>query len=314
MTITLPGIYDMPSDDYHVDPTPTASLSAGMINDILIAPAKCYENSRRLNPDWEEPEDTGKFTIGSVSHVLHLEEHEMKRKVVVCEYDDWRKNEAKAKRDDAQKNGQVAILSKNMEKVYEARDAFHSHPFAREAFTHGDREQSMFWKHPIYGFWCRSRPDFVASSRSHLCDLKVTANAEPSNFGRHAYNLGYYRRAAWYLEGCEAITGIRPAHYWFVNQEPKAPYLISVCELDHIALEAGKDENDLAAGIFANCMETGDWYGYRDRDHPDKDRAFRESMPPYAYMQIDRRLGRDGRAWPAPPRPVETEPEYEGIE
>ena len=135
-----------------------------------------------------------------------------------------------------------------------------------------------------------------------MCDYKATANAAPSQFGRHAYGLGYHRRAAWYMEGLEVVTNNKPLHYWFCNQEVKAPYLTSVCELDFVALEAGRDENELAADTFARCLDTGDWPGYRNRLTPDRDRAFRESLPTWALMEIDRRLGRDVLSWSAPKR------------
>lgn len=301
------GIYDIASDTYHADPCPTPSLSAGMINDLLEAPAKCFENSRRLNPDYEEVDTADKFTIGTVSHVIFLEPHLFDERVVIADFDDWRKNDAKALRKAAKEEGKTAILVKHMDQVRAARRAFMANKFVQGAFDDGQFEQSMFWRHPVYGFWCRARPDFFANSITHVNDYKATANANPDNFGRHAYNMGYHRRAAWYMEGMEAIFGRRPDHYWFVSQEIKSPYLTAVCELDWQALEAGQDENNHAAAIFAECMKSGDWPGYRDREHPTVDRAFRKGLPTYAYMQIDERLGRERRQWPAQERV------YEGV-
>lgn len=310
MIITEPGVYELDGETYHADPCETPSLSAGMINELIDAPAKCFHNSRRLNPDYEEPDTADKFTIGTVSHVIFLEPHLFDQRVVVVNFDDWRKNEAKAIRADAKAAGKVPILAKHMEHVWDARVAFMQNGFVREAFSHGLFERSLFWRHPIHGFWCRARPDFMADSLTHLCDYKATANANPEQFGRHAYNMGYHRRAAWYLDGFYALMGKMPDHYWFVNQEPKAPYLTSVVELDWQALEAGRVENNHAAGIFARCLETDDWPGYRDRDHPSTDRAFRVGLPTYAYMDIDRRLGHGAQMWPTSPRP----PEYQGAE
>lgn len=317
--ITEPGIYSLSSAAYHADPTETPSLSAGMINDLLVAPAKCFENSQRLNAAWEPPEKQEKFSIGSVSHIMLLEPHMFDEQVVVVRgktkdgkpSEGYSSQDAKDQRDAAIAAGKTPILPAQLEQVYKARSAFFASAFTRQAFENGKLEQSLFWRHPIYGFWCRCRPDFLADSLAHLNDYKATANASPSNFGRHAYNMGYHRRAAWYLEGAAAVFGKRPAHYWFCNQEVKSPFLTSVVELDHQALEAGQDENDQAAAIFARCLETGDWYGYRDRDHLDADRAFRVGLPTYAYMQIDERLGRDGHGWPAPRA---EQPEYEGVE
>lgn len=288
--INKPGIYDIPADQYHADPCDTPSLSVGMINDLLLAPAKCFANSVRLNPDYEEPEKEDKFTIGTVRHVMFLEPHLFDEKVVVVKFDDWRKAEAKAARDAARDAGKTPILEKHMVKVLAARRAFLANEFVKNAFSDGVFEQSMFWRHPVYGFWCRARPDFVANGRTHMNDYKATTDASPENFGRHAYGLKYHRRAAWYLDGAKVLFGTEPAHYWFINQEVKAPYLPTVIDLDMQAIEAGRMENDGAASLFARCLQTSDWYGYRHRDATDRDRAFRVGLPNYAYMQIDERV------------------------
>ena len=289
--ITTPGIYAMPSEQYHEDPCETPSLSAGMINDLLKAPALCRHNSRRLNPDWEEPEGADKFSIGTVAHVIFLEPDLFSQKVVVLPYDDYRKNEAKAARDAARDAGKTPILAKNMEKVEAAREAFMANPFTKAAFASGKTEMAMFWKHPLWGFWCRARPDFIADSGRHMNDYKATASADPERFGKHAYDMGYHRRAAWYLEGAQILMGKKPDHYWFVSQETKAPFLTAVCELDEQALDAGRFENDQAAEVFQECLRTGDWHGYRHRDNRKQDLAFRVGLPTYAYMQIDQRIG-----------------------
>lgn len=296
--VLVPGIYQMDEKTYHKDPCDTPSLSAGMATDILLAPAKCRESSPRLNDDWEEPEDDGKFTIGKVSHVMVLEPHLFDDRVAIVyaktkdgkPSDNWGTQDAKDQRAAAQASGKTAILAKHMDKVTAARDTLFANSFVSRAFVGGKFEQSMFWKHPRYGFWCRARPDFIVDSGAHLCDYKATGNADPNQFGRHAHAMGYHRRAAWYLEGAEILLGKRPLHYWFINQETKPPYLPSVVELDTQAIEAGQMENDRAAHLFAHCLETGDWYGYRHAANINEDLAFQVGLPAWAYMQIDGRV------------------------
>ena len=288
--ITEPGLYDLSAERYHADPCPTPSLSAGMIRDLLIAPAVCKENSARLNPGWEEPEGAERFTIGTVSHVMFLEPHLFSQRVVVCDFDDWRKGEAKAKRDAVKAAGKTPILSKHMDRIHAARKAFLAHGFVKGAFSGGKFEQSMFWRHPKFGFWCRARPDFLHEGLAHICDYKTTASANPNKFGKHAMDLAYHSRAAWYLEGCRVLFDKTPAHYWFVNQETKAPYLTSVVELDWMAIEAGQSENDRAAGIFDRCLNRNEWPGYRHPNEPDRDLAFQVGLPNFYYTQIEGRI------------------------
>jgi PDDEXK-like domain of unknown function (DUF3799) len=288
--VTLPGIYEMDAEAYHADPCETPSLAAGMINELLKAPKLCHHNSKRLNSDWKELEGTEKFSLGTVAHVIFLEPELFDQKVVVLNYDDWRKSEAKLRRDAALASGKTPILSKHMDKIEAARGAFMANEFTRSAFSNGRTEMAMFWKHPLWGFWCRARPDFIADSGRHLCDYKMTENADPERFGKHAYDMGYHRRAAWYLEGATILLGKRPDHYWFVSQESKAPHLSAIVELDDQALEAGQHENTFAGEIFEQCLRTGDWYGYRHKTDRTRDLAFRVGLPPWAYMQIDTRI------------------------
>lgn len=289
MTITFPGVFDMPSDEYHADPCDTPSLSAGMITDLLAAPAKCFEASRRLNPNWEPPETEEKFTLGTVRHVLFLEPDLFDAKVTVVRFDDWRTKEAKSLRSAIREAGKTPILEKHMDRVHAARRAFLATAFLTAAFADGFYERSMFWRHPEHGFWCRSRPDFIAHSGAYLNDYKATKDANPENFGAHAFRMGYHRRAAWYLDGAAITLGREPDHYWFVNQEDKAPYLTSVIELDVNAIEAGRAQNARASAMFARCLETGEWHGYRDRASLDRDRAFRVGLPNYAFYQMEAR-------------------------
>ncbi len=287
MIIDRPGIYDISSAIYHNDPAATPSLSAGMITDLLRAPAICYTNSKRLNPEWEVPEREDKFSLGTVSHLLFLEPALFDKKVAVVKFDDWRTKEAKTLRDLARESDKTPILEKHMDKVLAARRAFLASPFLRDAFKDGLFEQSIFWRHPVFGFWCRARPDFLANSGAFLNDYKATTDANPENFGRHAYQMGYHRRAAWYLEGARNALGINPQNYWFVNQETKAPYLTSVVSLDVNAIEAGYAQNERGAFLFDRCLKSGDWPGYRHRDALDQDKAFQVGLPTYAYMQME---------------------------
>ena len=285
--ITEPGVYDLPAATYHADPCDSPSLSAGMISDLLTAPALCFHNSPRLNPAYEAPEDQERFTIGSVAHVMFLEPEMFAEKVVPADYPDWRSGKAQYARSLAVAEGKTAILTKHLARIEAARASFMAHGFTREAFRRGRYEQSIFWRHPVHGFWCRARPDFIADALTHTCDYKTTFSADPARFGRHAFELGYYRRAAWYLEGLQIVLGTRPEHYWFVNQEVRAPFLVSVIELDQQALESGAERNELACEMFAEALETGSWPGYRHADDRHRDKAFRVGLPVWAYTRMD---------------------------
>ena len=283
--ITDPIICDMDADEYHRDPTDTPSLSAGMIDDLLVAPALCFYRSRRLNPDWTEPEGQERFSIGTVSHIMHLEPDRFESAVVVVDAADWRTKAAQEARKATVADGRTPILTHQMDRILAARAALLRHPIAASAFTGGRSEQSMFWRHPEHGFWCRARPDYMDDGGSYLADYKATANADPRRFDKHAADMGYHRRAAWYLDGARILIGTEPDHYWFVNQETSAPHLVSVCELDSEALEVGRIENAKACARFAKCLDTGEWWGYRHADNETQDLSFTVGLPSWKVYQ-----------------------------
>ena len=72
LTEHAPGIYfGLPAEEYHADP----ALSTGGIKDLLESPLTYWVNSR-LNPDFEEPEDTTATETGSAFHKRLLEGRE----------------------------------------------------------------------------------------------------------------------------------------------------------------------------------------------------------------------------------------------
>jgi len=52
------------------------------------------------------------------------------------------------------------------------------------------------------------------------------------------------------------------ASFVFIVQEKAAPYLVSVIELDAVALRAGAEANRRALDIYARCTAADRWPGY----------------------------------------------------
>ena len=94
-----------------------------------------------------------------------------------------------------------------------------------------------------------------------IVDYKTAADASTDGFIRHALKYGYDFQSAMYSEGVEAITGKRP-RFVFIAQEKEAPYSGNVMEADELFIQRGKDKFRELLGIYAECMKTGNWYGY----------------------------------------------------
>lgn len=270
--ITKPDVYDMPSEAYHSDCTPTPALSAGFAwNMVKVGgcPAKAWWDSP-LNPDFV-PADSTAFDIGRAAHLLFLEPEQYDARVVVVRADDYRTNAAKAARDDARNAGKAPLLMHQAEAIAMMRRAlrngidglpFATAPgFADDAFKGGLSEASYFWRDEAFGIWCKCRPD--KAKALHVIDYKTSATADPLALPRVAADMGWHVRAAHYLDGHKRLTG-RDATYWYVVQEKEPPYLATVAKLDSDALEWGRMMLPAARAVFARCLKEGRWPSYSE--------------------------------------------------
>lgn len=291
--ITEPGVYDIPADAYHADAAPLPSLSAG---GIKVLRAECprifWEQNRRLNPA-ARPVASDTFDIGTAAHLVYLEPGAIAGAVVEVDAADWRTKAAREAKAEARAAGKVPLLPKDAELLSDMRAEFFANPVAVGAFRGGRAEQSMFWRDRAAGVWCRARPDYMPDNHAYVVDYKTSTTANPRDLSRIAYDQGWHQRAAWYLDGVAAVTGVAPEEYWFVVQSKKPPHLVSVVKLDTFAIDAGRQECRAALDAFARCLAGGTdkkhWPGYRRPDAQGRDAAFVIGLPAWAYMQIQDR-------------------------
>src|SRR5438874_1694876 len=203
---------------------------------------------------------------------------------------DGRNDETRAReaRDAARAAGLVPLLPYQVDIVRAIAGSIRAHPMASEAFRGGEAEITLIWPDPDTGIPCKARPDYLPAHGHWIVDLKTAASANPRSWRDQAYRLGYHARAAWYLDGAEAVLGQVPEAYWFVIVEKEPPYLVSVVSFDNDALVWGRTANRKACERFAVAAVADDWPGYRDPGQ-NHDRAFRVGLPPWAIYQLQDR-------------------------
>ena len=260
--ITGPGIYEMTAEDYHADPVPGGSLSSTGARRLL--PPSCPAKYR-YEQDHGQPHKA-EFDFGTAAHKLVLGEGQ---ELVALDFDSWRTKAVNEKADKARARGAVPLLAKDHAKVLEMADAIRRHPVAGPLFTPGSglAERALFWQDRTTDIWRRSLVDWMKTSgpRFIAADYKTTRDASLDGVQKATAQYGYYQQAAWYLDGIQALgLGGEDAAFVFVFQEKDAPYLVTVAELDVVALRIGRALNRLALGIYAQCRETGHWPAYAD--------------------------------------------------
>jgi PDDEXK-like domain of unknown function (DUF3799) len=254
-----PGVYDMDADTYHARP----ELSSSGARRLL--PPSCpalFEHERTRT---RAPKKI--FDVGHAAHMLVLGEGPAIR---LIDADDWRTKAAKTARDAAYADGAVPLLPIDYEQVQAMADAIRVHPAASALLMPdtGRPERSLFWIDPRTGMRLRARLDWLPNAcgaRMIVPDYKTCAKGDLVSIGRSIYTYGYHQQASWYLDAVRAL-GLAgdDAVFVLICQEKTAPYLVTVVQVDAMALLIGADRNRRAIDRFAECTACGRWPGYSD--------------------------------------------------
>jgi PDDEXK-like domain of unknown function (DUF3799) len=264
--ITEPGVYDMTAEIYHRDPVPGGSLSSSGARKLLPPSCPAKFKWERDHPQAHKKE----FDIGHAVHKLVLGDGP---EVIVVDAGDWKTAKARDERDEAYALGQVPLLEHQYLEVLAMVRSLRQHPVADALFAHerGRPEQSLFWVDKQTGVWRRARLDWLPdpdTGRMIAGDLKTGHDASPEGIEKAVRQHGYHQQGAWYLDGIEALDLAPDPAFVFVFVEKSPPYLVTVAEVDAMALRIARDLNRQALELFRDCTESGVWPGYSDKVIP----------------------------------------------
>lgn len=248
MSAFTPGAYDgIPNAAYHADP----ALGSTTLKTLALpgGPAKwkAAQGVTEHNPA---------FDLGTATHSILLEDD--LSGIVVVDAGSWRTKEAREARTAAYAEDKTPLLAHELTTCEHMAESVRRHPMASKAFTNHIPEQSLFWEED--GLMLKCRPD--ARIPGLAVDFKTSLTADPSEFGKRAYSLGYYISAAHYSDGIKAVLG-EDLPFVFVQVEKEYPYLVSVVQLDKDAMDWGRIQADRAKRIYRECMEKDEWPGYQ---------------------------------------------------
>ena len=249
----------MTAEKYLADPAPQPSLSASIAKILLTqSPLHAKLAHPRLNPAYRPVEDS-RFDLGSAAHAMLLER--TSDPITWCDFEDWRKNEAKAQRDAARIAGKFPVLTRYravLEAMVEtARDFIASTELAGILDT-GTPEQVVVWKEG--DVFCRIRPDMLSADRRICLDYKTTDSAEPETFIRQIGHLGYDVQEQLYTLGL-AATGAH-ASFVFLAQEITEPYACSLIALSNAYRELAALKVKRALRLWDWCIKRNEWPTY----------------------------------------------------
>lgn len=233
---------------------------------------------------------TRAMDVGTVAHMVLLEPETLRTRVVVSPYDEFRTKESKEWRAKQQARSLVVLKREEMDAVDNMVTAAREHRLYPKIFgsAGGMREVSVFVRCSVTGLVRKARFDRVPRGNA-LVDIKTTVDASQEGFGKIAWNLGYYRQAAWYLDCWNAAMPDDPREaFGFFCIESEAPHVTAFWNCPPDLIEVGRRENLADLHRLAYAMKTDSWPGYDDAT----DAFF--VVPPWAARVVDQTLNPKG--------------------
>ena len=209
-------------------------------------------------------EDTKSLLFGRAAHKYILEKEDFFNDFAIEPVVDRR---TKAGREEfyafAESLGDKESISmEDYQKILEMYDAIQANPVAVALLT-GEHEEDFFWIDDLTGEKCKCRPDCLTQyeGKKYIVDYKTTDSCEDGHFERSCRKYGYKFQAGMYTEGVFQNT-FEQYGFAFVAQEKTAPYAVRVyfCTPEFVA--QGYDKFRELIGIYHQCKENGNWYGY----------------------------------------------------
>lgn len=253
-------VTDLSNAEYHSLP----EVSKSQLDEMARSPAHFHA---RCIEKLVAREETDAMRIGTALHTAVLEPERFVSDYVVRPKYDRRTKEGKLASDafNREHADKTKLDDDDHALVLAMSHAIANHRAATLLFERSPlREVSYFWRDEDTGVECRCRPDAVLDGGRVLVDLKTTEDASPRGFARSIANYGYHRQAAFYLDGVEAVTGVRPEAFVFVAVEKTAPYVVGVYALDIDSIELGRRSIRRDLEALAKCRATNKWPGYCD--------------------------------------------------
>lgn len=260
-----PGLYpDIPERVYHSDPH---SLSSSGMRTLL-------EDGGPARFKAAVPVFSDEFDEGTAAHSLLLGAGP---EVVEVKTETWTPK-AKAEREVARANGQVALKTKQFRMVHDMADAARKVPEVAELLAlPGQAEMSAYAMDPQHWEMLRARFDWLVltGKQAVIVDYKTTKSAAPRPFERSSATYGYHIQDVAYRRVLREL-GIEVEQFLFVAQEKTPPYLTSLHEWDTAALAEAERRVDDAIALFARCRQLDYWPGYGGHIN-------QMSLPSWAY-------------------------------
>jgi hypothetical protein len=248
---------DMSNEEYHSH----SAISRSVLWTFRDLPQKYWY--QYLSGEYVRPKESEDFAIGNAVHTMILEPELFDEQFFVTAKVNRATKVGKEAWSQALVNaGTRTILNtEQYAKINAMYNAVMGHDRAKQLFTGGVAEKSIFWTHEPTGIEVKARPDYLNQSKGLVVDLKTTASASPRDFQLSAFKYGYGMQSAMLFKALEAI-GEPMQKMVFVCVEKTAPYCVGVYVLSDEFLEHSINQFEHLMIQFKECLDNDEWPGY----------------------------------------------------
>ena len=226
---------------------------------------KISESPEKFKYYQEHPEEpTPALLFGQIFHAMALQPDKVWEQFAVCPNVDRRTKAGKEAfaEFEAAAEGKTVVTLDMVEQATEMCEALNRNEFVVKLLN-GEKEKEFFWTDEMTGEECKCRVDVLTEIGENLIitDIKTADNAETEAFIKAAIKYGYDFQSAMYSDGVKISTKREPL-FVFIVIEKKPPYAINILQADKILIRRGYDLFREYIGIYHDCKQTGNWYGY----------------------------------------------------
>jgi hypothetical protein len=226
---------------------------------------KIKESPEKFKYSRENPEPpTPSLIFGQLFHAMALQPETVDENFIMAPDVDRRTKAGKEAyiQFEREAAGKTIITADMAQQAKEMCDALNSNEYARKLLQ-GAKEVEFFWTDDLTGEECKCRVDALTALNGLdiIVDLKTAASADTEAFTKDAVKYGYDFQSAMYKEGVDRNTGKNHV-FVFIVIEKTPPYAINILQADELFVRRGYDIFRELIGVYHDCKQTGNWYGY----------------------------------------------------
>ncbi len=226
---------------------------------------KIRESPEKFRYYKDNPEPpTPALVFGQLFHAMALQPEMLSEMFAIAPSVDRRTKAGKEAYAEFEQNSQdkIVVTADMAELATEMCKALYSNEAARKLLD-GEKEKPFFWIDELTGEECKCRTDVLTQigDLNIIIDLKSAESAATENFIKDAVKYGYDFQSAHYKTGVEKNTG-KNYIFVFIVVEKKPPYAVNILQADDLFVRRGYDIFRELIGIYHDCKQTGNWYGY----------------------------------------------------